>query len=57
MKDAIQIFHNTTTFVFPLVVGGDHLTEVGVGAVDELGIEKSIGFGVDGVEVKVTIGE
>ena len=57
MKDAIQIFHNTTTFVLPLVVGGDHLTEVGVCAVDELGIEKSIGFGVDGVEVKVTIGE
>ncbi len=57
MKNAIQIFHNTTTFVFPIVVGGDHLTEVGVGTVDELGVEKSIGFGMDGVEVEVAIGQ
>ena len=57
MKNAIQIFHNTTTFVFPIVVGGDHLAEVCIGTVDELGVEESIRFGVDGVEVEVAIWE
>ena len=57
MKNAIQIFHNTTTFVFPIVVGGDHLTEVGIGTVDEFGVEESIWFGVNGVEVEIAIRE
>ena len=57
MKNAVNIFHNTTTFVFPIVIGGDHLAEVGVGAVDELGVEKGIRFGVDGIEVEFAIRE
>jgi len=55
MKNAVNIFHNTTTFILPIIIGGDHLAEVGVGAVDELGIEEGIRFGVDGVEVEFAI--
>ena len=55
MKNTVNILHNTATFVFPRFVGGDHLAEVGIGTVDELGVEERIGFDMDGVEVKFTI--
>ncbi len=57
MKDTMHIFHDTATFVLPILIGGNHLAEVSIGAVDELGIEERIGFGVDGIEIEFAIRE